>query len=206
MSLHRRDVGEVADHGVIGIDPDGDNIPGVSLAGMVSGRPGVGWKEEQDKRRIAMRNTRALAVMTMFRLGMSYEEQVAALGLVSQVELALISYFKGSVPEPGQSWDPHRRAREIERRLARLRWVEGEQQKERRGVRGLGNWLTGKPPLTGKMLDERMIRHADGMLAAMSNERFQENIVDQAMQFVGSGPAGGPDDGPGNGSGRALSG
>ena len=206
MSLHRRDVGEVADYGVLGIDPDGDNIPGVSLAGMVSGRPGVGWKEEQDKRRIAMRNTRALAVMTMFRLGMSYEEQVAALGLVSQVELALISYFKGSVPEPGQSWDPHRRAREIERRLARLRWVEGEQQKERRGVCGLWNWLTGKPPLTGKMLYERMIQHADGMLAAMSNERFQENIVDQAMQFVGSGPAGGPDDGPGNGSGRALSG
>ena len=56
------------------------------------------------------------------------------------------------------------------------------------------------------MLYERMIQHADGMLAAMSNERFQENIVDQAMQFVGSGPAGGPDDGPGNGSGRALSG
>ena len=153
-----------------------------------------------------MRNTRALAVMTMFRLGMTYEEQVAALGLVSQVELALISYFKESVPEPGQSWDPHRRAREIERRLARLRWVEGEQQKERRWVRGLWNWLIGKPPLTGKMLYERMIQHADGMLAAMSNERFQENIVDQAMQFVGSGPAGGPDDGPGNGSGRALSG
>ena len=168
--------------------------------------PVWGWKEEQDKRRIAMRNTRALAVMTMFRLGMTYEEQVAALGLVSQVELALISYFKESVPEPGQSWDPHRRAREIERRLARLRWVEGEQQKERRWVRGLWNWLIGKPPLTGKMLYERMIQHADGMLAAMSNERFQENIVDQAMQFVGSGPAGGPDDGPGNGSGRALSG
>ena len=28
--------------GVLGIDPDGDNIPGVSLAGMISGRPGGG--------------------------------------------------------------------------------------------------------------------------------------------------------------------
>ena len=191
---------------VMGIDLDGDNIADVTLAGMVSGRPGVGWKDEQDKRRIALRNTRALAVMTMFRLGMTYEEQVAALGLVSQIELALISYFKESVPEPGQSWDPHRRAREIERRLARLRWVEGEQQKERRGVRGMWNWLTGKAPLTGKMLYDSMIEHADGMLAAMSEERFEENIVDQAMQFVGSGPAGGPGGAPGEEPGRALSG
>ena len=195
---------------VMGIDLDGDNIADVSLAGMVSGRPGVGWKDEQDKRRIALRNARALAVMTMFRLGMTYEEKVAALGLVSQIELALISYFKESVPEPGQSWDSHRRAREIERRLARLRWVEGEQQKERSGVRGMWNWLTGKPPLTGKMLYDKMIEHADGMLAAMNSEKFQENIVDQAMQFVGGGPAGGPGAAPGGApdgqSGRALSG
>ena len=155
-----------------------------------------GGKDEQDKRRIALRNARALAVMTMFRLGMTYEEKVAALGLVSQIELALISYFKESVPEPGQSWDSHRRAREIERRLARLRWVEGEQQKERSGVRGMWNWLTGKPPLTGKMLYDKMIEHADGMLAAMNSEKFQENIVDQAMQFVGGGPTGGPGGAP----------
>ena len=201
-----RGANEISDDGVMGIDLDGDNIADVTLAGMVSGRPGVGWKDEQDKRRIALRNARALAVMTMFRLGMTYEEQVAALGLVSQIELALISYFKESVPEPGQSWDPHRRAREIERRLARLRWVEGEQQKERRGVRGMWNWLTGKAPLTGKMLYDSMIEHADGMLAAMSEQRFEENIVDQAMQFVGSGPAGGPGGGPGEEPGRALSG
>ena len=205
-----RGANEISDDGVMGIDLDGDNIADVSLAGMVSGRPGVGWKDEQDKRRIALRNARALAVMTMFRLGMTYEEKVAALGLVSQIELALISYFKESVPEPGQSWDSHRRAREIERRLARLRWVEGEQQKERSGVRGMWNWLTGKPPLTGKMLYDKMIEHADGMLAAMNSEKFQENIVDQAMQFVGGGPAGGPGAAPGGApdgqSGRALSG
>ena len=63
-----RNVSEVSEGGVLGIDLDGDNIPDVSLAGMVSGRPGVGWKGEQDKRRIPLRNARALAVMTMFRL------------------------------------------------------------------------------------------------------------------------------------------
>ena len=115
-----RNVSEVSSDVALGVDFDGDGIADVSLAQMVSGRPGVGWKDEQDKRRVSLRNARALAVMTMFRLGMTYEEQVAALGLVSQIELALISYFRESVPEPGQSWDPHRRAREIERRLARL--------------------------------------------------------------------------------------
>ena len=68
----------------LGIDLDGDGVADVSMAAMVSGRPGVGWKEEQDKRRVSLRNARALAVMTMFRLGMTYEEQVAALGLVSR--------------------------------------------------------------------------------------------------------------------------
>ena len=183
-----RNVSQVSSEVALGVDLDGDGIADVSLSAMVSGRPGVGWKDEQDKRRVSLRNSRALAVMTMFRLGMTYEEQVAALGLVSQIELALISYFKESVPEPGQSWDPHRRAREIERRLARLRWVEGEQQKERSGVRGMWNWLIGKPPLTGKMLYDRMIEHADGMLAAMNEERYGQAIINQAMRFTGSGP------------------
>ena len=183
-----RNVSQVPSELALGVDLDGDGLADVSLSAMVSGRPGVGWKDEQDKRRVSLRNSRALAVMTMFRLGMTYEEQVAALGLVSQIELALISYFKESVPEPGQSWDPHRRAREIERRLARLRWVEGEQQKERSGVRGMWNWLIGKPPLTGKMLYDRMIQHADGMLAAMNEERYGQDIINQAMRFTGSEP------------------
>ena len=183
-----RNVSEVSEDAVLGIDLDGDGVADVSMAAMVSGRPGVGWKDEQDKRRVSLRNARALAVMTMFRLGMTYEGQVAALGLVSQIELALISYFRESVPEPGQSWDPHRRAREIERRLARLRWVEGEQQKERSGVRGMWNWLIGKPPLTGKMLYDKMIEHADGMLAAMNEERYSQDIMSDVMRFTGSVP------------------
>ena len=183
-----RNVSPVPSELALGVDLDGDGIADVSMAAMVSGRPGVGWKDEQDKRRVSLRNARALAVMTMFRLGMTYEEQVAALGLVSQIELALISYFRESVPEPGQSWDPHRRAREIERRLARLRWVEGEQQKERSGVRGMWNWLIGKPPLTGKMLYDKMIEHADGMLAAMNEERYSKDIMSDVMRFTGSVP------------------
>ena len=58
------------------------------------------WIDEQEKRQVSLRNARAMAVMTIFRLGMSYEEKVAALSLVSQIELALIAYFRESVPEP----------------------------------------------------------------------------------------------------------
>ena len=155
------------------------------LERQVAFRPGVGWMEKQDKKRVSLRNAMALAVMTMFRLGMSYEEHVAALGLVSQIELALIAYFRESVPEPGQTWDSHRRAREIERRLARLRWVENEQRKERGGVKGVINWLMGRPPLTGKLLYERMIEHADGMLEAMHEGR-EGNIIAEALRFTGS--------------------
>ncbi len=120
----------------------------------------------------------------MFRLGMSYEEKVAALGLVSQIELALIAYFRESVPEPRQTWDGHRRAREIERRLARLRWVEHEQEKERKGVRGMWNWLVGKEQLSGKMLFDKMIEHADGMLAAMRHG-VGEDLLSEALRFTG---------------------
>ena len=109
-----RNVSQVPSELALGVDLDGDGVADVSLAQMVSGRPGVGWKDEQDKRRVSLRNSRALAVMTMFRLGMTYEEQVAALGLVShacpqlrcRIELALISYFRESVPEPGQDPAP----------------------------------------------------------------------------------------------------
>ena len=75
-----RNVSQVSSEVALGVDLDGDGIADVSLSAMVSGRPGVGWKDEQDKRRVSLRNSRALAVMTMFRLGMTYEEQVAALG------------------------------------------------------------------------------------------------------------------------------
>ena len=66
-------------------------------------RPGQGWQEEQGRKLVSLQNARSLAVMTMFRLGMDYQERVAALGLVTQIELAIIARFRESVPDPGQS-------------------------------------------------------------------------------------------------------
>ena len=75
----------------------------------------------------------------------------------------------------------------MERRLARLRWVENEQAREYTGLKGVWNWLFGMPKLTGKLLYDRMIDHADGMLLAMKEER-DDDILSQVMRFTGSDP------------------
>ncbi len=143
----------------LGLKPDGEGKPeGVGAAG-----PGVGWSEEMERKRESLRSARALALITQFRLGMPYREYLAALGMVTQVELALISFFRESVPEPGVEWDGERRAREIERRLARLRWVEREQEREFGGLKGVWNRLAGRGKVSGKDLYQRMLNEADGM-------------------------------------------
>ena len=72
---------------------------------------------------------------------MNYQEQLAALGLVTQIELALIHTFREAVPDPTKHWDAHRVDEEAQRRLARLRGVEREQEREHTGFRGAWDWL-----------------------------------------------------------------
>ena len=67
-----RNVSEVSSDLALGVDLDGDGIPDVSLAAMVSGRPGVGWKDEQDKR-----------AYTLSILSMTYSSCWAATGSVA---------------------------------------------------------------------------------------------------------------------------
>ena len=90
-------------------------------------------------------------------------------------------------PEPSHNWDAQRRAREIERGLARLRWMESEQRKTEGGFWGVWNWLIGKPKLTVKLLYDRMIENADGMLAAMNEDRY-DDIIHDVTRFTGVDP------------------
>ena len=53
-----------------------------------------------------------------------------------------------------------------------------KQEKERRGVRGMWNWLVGKEQLSGKML-------FDKMLAAM-NSNPSNDLITEALRFTGS--------------------
>ena len=73
----------------------------------------------------------------------------------------------------------------MERRLARLRWVENEQAREYSGLKGFWNWMIGKPRLTGKLLFDKMIEHADGMLYAIEMDRG-EDIISQVMRLTGA--------------------
>ena len=147
--------------------------------------PGASWSEDMDRKRLSLRSARALAVLTQFRLGMDYQDVVASLGLVTQIELALISFFGESVPEPGVEWDAERRHREIERRLARFRWVEREQAKEYSGFKGVWNNLIGRTKVSGKELYQQMLEEADGMLAAMSGGGQDVGAMEEVLKYSG---------------------
>ena len=45
----------------------------------------------------------------------------------------------------------------------------------------------GKPKLTGKLLYDRMIENADGMLAVMKEDCY-DNVIHDVMRFTGADP------------------
>ena len=174
---------------VLGVDIDQDGKPDVPLYGIdLSSRPGMAWVEQQDRRRMSLRNAHMMATMTQYRTGMTRMEPVTALGLVTQIELALITYFRESLPEPGQNWDAQKRAREIERRLARLRWVEQQQNDEDSGLKGVWNRVRGRGKPSGKELYRRMIENADAMILGMEEPDRDDDVIAEALRFTGVGP------------------
>ena len=137
--------------------------------------------------RDGMRRSLAFAQMSRFRVDLSHDEFVAAIGMVTRLELGLISWFGESVPDPNENWDASRRWREIERRIARLRWVAEEDAKEFSGIRGIFNRILGRRRLGGKEMYEKMVAEADWMVTAMRAGREDADVISEVVSYVGLG-------------------
>lgn len=168
-------------------DTDGDGK--VDLVVPDVGRMVKGEKrsEGDERMRRVLWSARSVALLTQFRLGMTVEEQVAAVGFLTQVELVLIMKYDESVPDPGADWSLEKRSREIDRRLARLRWVEEKQREDFGGWKGIWRALVGRKRVTGKELFEKMLDEADDMMLAMSGIGQGDEVVDEMMKLTGVG-------------------
>ena len=161
-----------------------EEIPLSDVAGVELKEPEVALEEELPAAGVSSRSRswaenleeRRLALRRMHRLGMRYQGQVAMLGLVAKIELALISFFDDTLPDPGMEWDGDRRLREINRRIARLLWVE--QEREFGGIRGVFNWLVGRRRLGGKELVDRMLAEADLIMAVLPEASAPRALLD----------------------------
>ena len=170
----------------VGMDLDGDGEPDVYV-NVVRGVRGNSWSDEERALRDSLRRSLAVAQMSRFRVNMSHIEFVSALGNVTKIELALISWFEESVPDPSEPWDASRRWREVERRMARLRWVADEEQKEFGGIKGIFNRLIGKRRLSGKELYEKMVAEADWMVSQIRSGQPEADILSEVVSFIGMG-------------------
>ena len=162
VSLDDDDAGDLLPEVVL------ENEPSVVESAKVVGWAvrGQRWSDEMEQRRASIWQARHLAIEYQFQMGLEYSALLDAYEVVTRLELALVLTFRESVPEPGLDWDLQRRAREIERRLARLRWIERERNVEYNGVKG---WLKkviigDRRGVTGKELYHRMLAESDVLL------------------------------------------
>ena len=124
------------------------------------------WEENQENRRWSLRAMLDLAMSSTAHLGVTYQGQVAMLGLVAEIEYSLI-VSGDTLPDAGQDWDGDRRMREMNRRIGRMIWVSREQERAYGGIRGVYNWLMGRKKMRPKELVQRMLREADSVMRVL---------------------------------------
>ena len=118
---------------------------------------------------------------------MTVEEQVAAVGFLTRVEFGFDHGVQRYGAGPGGQLDIEQRATEIDRRLARLRWVEEKQKEEYGGWKGVWRAVVGRKRVSGKELFQKMLDEADDMMMAMSGVGQSEEVMDEMMRLAGVG-------------------
>ena len=159
--------GDGASEDIGGVELDeGSERPSEEVPAEALSSRSWNWGEHLEERRASLRAMHHLAMVTQYRLGVRYQGQLAMMGLVAKIELALI-FMGETLPDPGVDWDGDRRLREINRRVSRLLWVKQEQDREFGGVRGVFNWLSGRTRLSSKELVKQMLEEADDIMEVM---------------------------------------
>ena len=170
---------------------DGDTLPapaggGRSAPTVVMPPRGVQTMAEyHEERRKTLWKGRNLAVMTQFHLGLSFAEKLDMFYLVLEIELTLIMAYGDSMPEPGMNWEPERRDAEVQRRLARLRWVDRQREEAYGGMKGFIMRVLGRRRrLSGKELYQQMVDYADDMLGLSDDVELPKSLMGQVDGYL----------------------
>ena len=205
------DVEEVGAEGFESMpDPDGDGeevadgvrynpIPGrvaeyAELAegsGVVLPAPGETAGEQWGRQLNNLWAARDLALMTQFAIGVEEMDMLYALGLVNEIELALIMMFRQSVPERGRRWDEYRRQKEIYVRMVRKNRIQRNLRKERSGLKGLVSRVKGEKPLSARDMFDRLMVYVDDMNYVMDEGKVTERLTRGVREFMEGGLMGG---------------
>ena len=97
------DDGEGASEDVGGVELDeGSERPSEEVPAEALSSRSWNWGEHLEERRASLRAMHHLAMVTQYRLGVRYQGQLAMMGLVGKIELALI-FMGETLPDPGLS-------------------------------------------------------------------------------------------------------
>lgn len=150
--------------------------------------PGLTAGERESRRRDNLWAAREVALMSQASLVADEKDLLYAMGVVNQIELALIMVFGESVPDRNRPWDSFRRQKEIYIRMVRRNRIQRDLKRETSGLKGFLNSVRGKKPLTAKELYARMQDYVDDMMSIGDEVEIRHNVLDGMKDFMEGGP------------------
>ena len=149
--------------------------------------PGATAAEQFDRRLENLWAARDLAIMTQFAIGVEETEMLYALGLVNEIELALIMMFRQSVPERGRRWDEYRRQKEIYVRMVRKNRIQRDLKRQQSGWKGIVSKARRDKPMSARDMFDRLMVYVDEVQYVMDESRLSERLMHGMREFMGGG-------------------